>query len=208
MTPHEESDLSLIADQKKSATHGDLCDAAVRWLYGTAGCNVALSGISSAREIPDAIGWSTASRIHCGSIVVECKVSVSDFHANKYKEHGNRMGNFRYFLVPDGLIPLAKVWDGYPSHGLLYYRRKRVSVIQKAKDNESPDLLSENRLLQFAVLHIRENLLGVGCAVDMNTLTKAYMSNRARNGWYGDREFGYGVELPCESFTFNKGECR
>jgi len=188
-------------------THSELCGAAVRWLYGTAGCNVALSGIASAREIPDAIGWSTGSRLHYGSIVVECKVSISDFNANKHKEHGNRMGNFRYFLVPDGMIPLSKVWDCYPGHGLLYYRRKRVSVATKASENQTADLASENRLLQFAVLHVQENLLGIGCSVDMNTLTKAYISNRARNGW-SRSEFGHGIDLPCEPYMFNRGECK
>lgn len=191
----------------KSVSHKDLCDAAVRWLYGTKRCNVALSGISSAREIPDAIGWSTCGRQY-GSILVECKVSVSDFHANKKKEHGNRLGNYRYFLVPDGLVPIAKVCDNYRGHGLLYLRRGRVSIILEAERQQEPHLEQEIRLLQFALLHVNENLLGVGCAVDLNTLTKAYMTNRARNGWYGTKEFGYGIEFPQQDFTFNLGESR
>ena len=190
------------------ATHSDLCDAAVCWLYGSARCNVALSGIASAREIPDAIGWSSQSRVHIGSIVVECKRSLADFHANKYKAHGNAMGDLRYFLVPDGMIPLAKIWDNYPGHGLLYYRRKRISVAAAAQRNQTADRASENRLLQFALLHVRENLLGVGCRVDLSTLTKAYMSNRARGGWRTHSEFDHGIELPCDPFTFNRGESK
>jgi hypothetical protein len=187
----------------KDVSHQALCDAAVRWLYGTMNCNVALSGIASTREIPDAIGWSTSWK-HRGSILVECKRSLSDFHANKRKDHGNRMGNFRYFLVPDGLIPLSKVWDNHPEHGLLYLRRGRVSIISSAKENAAADLASENRLLQFAIVHIVENLLYAGCSVDVNTLTKSGVTNFHRDRYYGIEM----PETPMEGTDFNRGECR
>lgn len=191
-------------------THSELCDAATRWLRGTLRCNIALSGIASTAEIPDAIGWRTG-RDHCGSIVVECKTSVSDFHANKRKSHGNRMGNWRYFLVPDSLIPLAKVWDHYPNHGLLYLRRGRVTLIQRAKENTSADLAAENRLLQFALVHVRGNLLHAGCSVDMDRLTKHPITNHKGHGrlrWPNGFRSEYGIDIPLTPSEFLEGEMR
>ena len=66
----------------------------------------------------------------------------------------------------------------------------------------------EIRLLQFAIVHIRENLLGAGCGVDMNTLTKSFITNHKNNSYSRHREFGFGVEFPIRDFEFNRGECR
>lgn len=191
-------------------THSELCDAAVRWLSGTMDCNVALSGIASTREIPDAIGWSTSWK-HYGSIVVECKVSISDFKNNQKKKHGNALGNYRYFLVPDGMVTKEQVCELYPGHGLLYLRRGRVSKIMLAAQREKPDLEQEVRLLQFALVHVKDNLLSAGCAVNMNTLTKHSITNYKNSGssWYHEaHDYDYGVEFPTEPYTFNKGECK
>jgi hypothetical protein len=228
-------------------THGQLCEAATRWLTGTMRCNIALSGIASTAEIPDAIGWSTSGKNY-GSLVVECKMSLSDFRVNKKKyerwippelkdypqaiRHAMKlrrmtevqaiaagwakelipgMGNWRYFLVPDNLIPLAKVWDRYPGYGLLYLRRGRVTIIQKAKENSSIDLAAEIRLLQFALVHVRENLLYAGCSVDMDMLTKHPMTNRKGRSftwWVKGFRSGYGIEVPMNPSEFLKGEMR
>jgi hypothetical protein len=151
-------------------THRELCQRAVRWLYGTRRCNVALSGIASTTEIPDAIGWSTGWKWR-GSTVIECKTSVSDFRRDKKKKHELRMGTRRFFLTPVDLVSIATVKELYPDHGLLCMTRGHVVVLCEADIRYDVDLRSENRLLQFAIVHMRSNLLRMGMEVDLNLLT-------------------------------------
>lgn len=176
--------------------HNALCERAVRWLRGSRGCAIALSGIASTQEIPDAIGWSTRYKWE-GSIVVECKTSLSDFYAEKKKwiryrgyfgalkvkgkredleriEDAPKMGLRRYFLTPLNLVSIQDVEKHYPDHGLLYLHGKRILVIRDAPVRENPDYLSEIRLLTFALRHINENLLRAGFAVDLCKLTKFF----------------------------------
>jgi hypothetical protein len=64
--------------------HEELCERARRWLRSNRRCEPVFSNVASCGEIPDAIGWSSTWK-HRGSIVVECKASLSDFHADKWK---------------------------------------------------------------------------------------------------------------------------
>lgn len=93
-------------------THADLCAVAVKWLKrpasaGGHGCHVAASECRSgwSGEIPDAIGFRAAGD-RDGSVVVEVKVSRSDFLADRNKPHRleGGMGNWRYFMAPAGMI--------------------------------------------------------------------------------------------------------
>lgn len=105
----------------KKYTHAELCQKAVNWLKrghtaGGYGCPNAFSEIpagSNGGEIPDAIGIKTAEGIE--TIVVEVKVSVSDFKADGKKPHRKNpvmgMGNYRYFLCPKGLIDISELPD-------------------------------------------------------------------------------------------------
>lgn len=187
-------------------THSDLCDRAVRWLYGTKRCNIVLSGIASTAEIPDAIGWSTSYSSY-GSVIVECKMSVSDFHADRKKnsfwasaddddyryrrsrlsardaaargycaKQRPRMGNRRYFLCPSGVIGSGLIEKYCPDHGLLHLAGRSVRVVCEAPERKDPDVAAENRLLQFALVHVRENLLTRGFTVDMTQLTKHWLT--------------------------------
>lgn len=92
-------------------THDDLCALAVRWLrrparLGGHGCSVAVSECRSGYggEIPDAIGFR--ANWNNGSVVVEAKVSRSDFLADRNKPHRRLggMGTWRYFMAPAGVI--------------------------------------------------------------------------------------------------------
>jgi hypothetical protein len=71
--------------------HQGLCQAAARWLGGAMGCKIVLSGVASCREIPDAIGWSNSWKGGYGSIVVECKRSMSDFYRDRKKNIRTRL---------------------------------------------------------------------------------------------------------------------
>jgi hypothetical protein len=185
-------------------THEELCERALRWLRGTRRCNVALHGIASTSEVPDAIGWST-SRHWYGSTLVECKTSVADFLGDKQKyiryrhpQHhwqslrgkngaGKRlmqegwmrevletMGRYRYFLVPSGLVQAQDVANHYPDHGLLWLNGKIITEVRKAPEREKFDYDSEIRLLQFALVHVEKNLMSHQLSVDMTTLTKYF----------------------------------
>ncbi len=92
--------------------HAELCALAVRWLRrpnsaGGHGCSIAVSECRSgfAGEAPDAIGFR--ANWNNGSVVVEVKVSRSDFLADRKKPHrqpGAGMGTWRYFMAPEGVI--------------------------------------------------------------------------------------------------------
>jgi len=72
---------------------------------------------STVSENADAIGWDGYGRC----MVIECKVSRSDFLANKHKPHeivGDSMGNERWFMTPPGLVEPKELPR---SHGLLEY---------------------------------------------------------------------------------------
>lgn len=96
-------------------SHSDLCALAVTWLRRPAsrqgpGCTVAISETANSinGEIPDAIGWRPYAQGNCGSVVVEVKVSRSDFIADSAKNHRRNpdqgMGVFRYYMAPKGVI--------------------------------------------------------------------------------------------------------
>ena len=106
-------------------THNELCLLATRFIKRN-GYKFAISEMRSATdEIPDAIGFKCGS-----SMLVECKVSVSDFKADAKKPYRIKqelgMGNYRYYLCPEGLIKpdyLPKGW------GLIYEKKGRLKQI-------------------------------------------------------------------------------
>ena len=104
-------------------THAKLVARAVAWLRRY-GCGVVLSEQScSSGETPDAIGWKRA----CHSVVVECKISRSDFLADRDKrfrrEPEAAMGCERYYLSPSGLIKADELPAGW---GLLEIRGREI----------------------------------------------------------------------------------
>jgi hypothetical protein len=113
-------------------THTQLVERAVRWLR-TYRCGVVLSEQACASgEMPDAIGWKRA----CHSVLVECKVSRSDFLADRDKpfrrKPQNGVGCERFYLTPAGLIHKEELPAGW---GLLECRKREVEVIAPAAKN-------------------------------------------------------------------------
>lgn len=102
-------------------THSDLCEIAVKWLKRDwsakgHGCHVAVAEVKSGHdgEIPDAIGFRSTGDHTDGSVVVEVKVSRSDFLNDFKKPHrdGDKgMGNWRYYMAPIGLISANELPD-------------------------------------------------------------------------------------------------
>src|SRR5256885_12853460 len=104
-------------------THTQLVERAVRWLRGYR-CGVVLSEQACVSgEMPDAIGWKRA----CHSVLVECKVTRSDFLADRGKpfrlKPEKAVGCERFYLAPGDLVRVEELPTGW---GLLELRRGRI----------------------------------------------------------------------------------
>ncbi|SPF41501.1 conserved hypothetical protein [Candidatus Sulfotelmatobacter kueseliae] len=113
-------------------THAQLVEKAVRWLRAYR-CGVVLSEQASVSgEMPDAIGWKRA----CHSVLVECKVTRTDFLADRAKPFRQKpekgVGSERFYLTPPGLIKTEELPAGW---GLLECRRGGIEVLQASAKN-------------------------------------------------------------------------
>jgi hypothetical protein len=145
-----------IIGSKGNADHDFLRKCAVRWLTGTKKCSVVLSEMSSAAgEIPDAVGWKYGN-----SILVECKVSLSDIHANQFKSHirsEKGVGRFRYLMVPMGLIGVdhfARLGH-FKDWGLLYLHENSSVRVRKESESRETDEHREILMLTSALRRVR-----------------------------------------------------
>lgn len=134
-------------------THDELCTRAQRWLTGAHNCGFAFKELTSlAGEIPDAIGFKSNQ-----SILIECKISRSDFLSDKTKVFRRTphlgMGNYRYYMCMPGMIEPVDLPENW---GLLYCHRRKVVVIKKPRW-QVPDKGKETMLMYSALrrLHIR-----------------------------------------------------
>jgi hypothetical protein len=115
----------------------------VRWLSRR--CSVVLYEFATeADENPDVIGWAPEA----GSVVIECKLSRSDFlrDATKTVRVNPRtgMGQRRYFLCPPDLI---HVKDLPAKWGLLWATKGKVIVERESRGYPERNLLAEVRFL-------------------------------------------------------------
>ena len=95
-------------------------------------------------NIPDAIGFASNF-----SIVIECKTSRNDFAKDKYKSHRHRdkqPGNFRFYLVPQGLIKPEEAPEGW---GLLYDSGKQIKAVKPAPWHDEVEI----RAAEYSILY-------------------------------------------------------
>ncbi len=127
---------------RKRYTHQELVELAGVWLGGgVRKCGLVMleANCYAIREFPDAIGW----RVNGYSILVECKVSLTDFNRDRHKpakrsaqRNGKEtMGRERYYLAPPGLLTADDMPEGY---GLLQPGMDRLVVIKRADTDERP----------------------------------------------------------------------
>jgi len=94
-------------------------------------------------ETPDVIGFHGAG----GSILVECKVSRSDFLADRNKDFRrfpeSGMGDLRFYAAPPGVVLES---DDLGAWGLLEIREHQIKIIREAKPQEASKC-SEVKLL-------------------------------------------------------------
>jgi hypothetical protein len=123
--------------------HATLVAMGVRWLSRQ--CNVVLYEFATpADENPDVIGWVMGA----GSVLIECKLSRSDFlkDAAKTVRKNPRagMGHRRYYLCPPDLI---QVKDLPPKWGLLWATSGQIIVKREARGHPERNLTAEVRFL-------------------------------------------------------------
>lgn len=118
----------------KKMTHAECVAAAAGYIAKR--CPVTLPEFFSHNaELPDVIGFGSRE-----SIVVECKVSRGDFHADKKKTFRIRpeegMGDRRYYCCPKDMIRKDELPDGW---GLLYvYPSGQVRQVKQSFFKRAP----------------------------------------------------------------------
>jgi hypothetical protein len=113
-------------------THAQLVQQAVIWLRAYR-CGVILSEQCCANgEMPDAIGWKRA----CHSVLIECKISRSDFLADREKPFRQKselgLGCERFYLTPPRLLRTEELPAAW---GLLEYGKRRIDVVRLSERN-------------------------------------------------------------------------
>jgi hypothetical protein len=118
-----------MAKLSEKMKHAQLVARAVQWLRYKYGCVIVLSEqYCASGEVPDVIGWKAS----CQSVLVECKISRSDFLADAQKpfrlhpEDG--LGSKRLYMAPAGIIAAEEL----PKHwGLLACQGKESQLVVK-----------------------------------------------------------------------------
>ena len=138
-------------------THNHVILKAERWMYGNSyqgnkyKCNIVFPELVTwCRETPDLLGWT---RGHVTTVLIEVKVSYSDFKADKKKLHRRQseraMGNFRFYCSPYNMI---RVEELPPNWGLLYLSKTGKSIkLIKAADYQKANIKEEYKFLLSVV---------------------------------------------------------
>lgn len=112
---------------------------------------VAVELVTGTAELPDIWGFNGWD-----SVLVEVKTSHSDFLADQKKwvrkeeRKKYQLGNYRYYLCPDGIIKESELPDGW---GLLYYDGK---TIRKVIQSKYFDVYNTSELTLLASILARE----------------------------------------------------
>ena len=132
-------------------THDQLVIRAKKWLETTHGtkfaCGVVLAEFKcTISEIPDIIGFNDHS-----SILIECKVSRTDFKADKYKSHRHYikgLGNYKYYLTLPHVACAEDIDNGW---GLLYATDKRIIEVKEAEYFSDSSIKSKEWSILYSV---------------------------------------------------------
>lgn len=155
--------------EEQAITHKSAVKRMALWLRNSRGCAVVMAErkVTGCSEQPDVIGWHG----HGGSILIECKTSRADFHADRnkffrrYEENG--VGHVRYFAAPRGVLSPEDMPDGW---GLLEISDHQVRIRKEAvpktanKQNEVVMLVSSIRRLELAATVFVRHEDGEHCA--------------------------------------------
>lgn len=134
---------------EKKITHKQLVTRASLWLRNNQNYTVIFTELTTcAGEVPDVIGF------HCdggSSVLVECKVSRSDFLNDKKKFFRHYptmgMGNKRFMCAPKDMIKPEELPKGW---GLLEATAKRIKVIVRSGFHEAD--ANKEKILLISIL--------------------------------------------------------
>ena len=157
----------------KKLTHFELIEIGKKWLKqpyqnavpeGHAGCATILSElVTAADEIPDIIGWNLN-----GSILIEAKTSLADFHVDKKKPWRSYqfmgMGDRRYYFCEKGVIPIEEIKDEW---GLLEVVDRKVIVSKNAEYVDS----NKQKEIMMLLSHIRRIKIKTDIGIDEPDIT-------------------------------------
>lgn len=152
-------------------THDELVKYGYKWLIGAKmNCGFALREMQGAGggEIPDVIGFRAFF-----SIVIECKVSRSDFLGDKKKPFRQKpetgMGGYRFFLIPKGsgiIKPedLPENWgllEASPTGRIYTVHSLMEGNFNWVRDAQPHSIEAEHQLMWTALrrLHLNHNKL-------------------------------------------------
>lgn len=139
-------------------THSELVIRACRWLAVTKGMHVVIPELScwATKESPDVIGYMTqlgGAPVH--TVVVECKMSRSDFFADRSKpfrvNSALGMGRVRWMFTPKALVKEHECPLGW---GLAEVMGLRVRVVRRPEFFERRDMNGEMGLLVAAMRRV------------------------------------------------------
>lgn len=113
--------MGILTRTPTPIDHAELVKFGEKWLKGK-GCGVTFSdefkALTITGERPDVIGWSDGL-----SKLIEAKTTRADFLADMKKSFRKNpeqgMGDWRFYLCPEGVIKIEDLPDGW---GLLYLR--------------------------------------------------------------------------------------
>ncbi|MCA6998195.1 adenylosuccinate synthase [Dickeya solani] len=109
-------------------THDELNEIAKRWLLRPEsgkgpGCKVAFVEVGALGDTERADAWGYRWGHGACSVLVESKVSRSDFLADRKKPHrqAGGLGDYRYYICPEGLITIGDLPERW---GLLWVNKR------------------------------------------------------------------------------------
>ncbi len=152
---------NVMCKDKSSITHNELVYNAAKWLRRhkentyIPNCSFILqelSAITETGENPDIIGFCSYR-----SVMIEVKVSRSDFLADKkkmfrsYDDFG--MGQQKFYCCPEGMVKPEEIPDSW---GLLYWNGKKIIISKIAPLTES-NLRAERTVLLSVIRRVKEN---------------------------------------------------
>jgi len=173
--------------------HAFLVAKAVAWLRRYR-CGVVLSEQACVSgEMPDAIGWKRA----CHSVLVECKISRTDFLADRNKPFRlnpqTGVGSERFYLVPKGLVRVEELPPGW---GLLEYRNREIEMIKASKKN-----LRTDEGIRCEMNLLLASLRRVEIRIEPQTVTE-FLKWKNRMAEYNRGSLPEGVTPPEEETNF------
>jgi len=173
--------------------HAFLVAKAVAWLRRYR-CGVVLSEQACVSgEMPDAIGWKRA----CHSVLVECKISRTDFLADRNKPFRlnpqTGVGSERFYLVPKGLV---RVEELMPGGGMKAYRSRAIEGMKASKQN-----LRTDEGIRCEMNLLLASLRRVEIRIEPQTVTE-FLKWKNRMAEYNRGSLPEGVTPPEEETNF------